>query len=364
MSLTRVRKNLKFGLRGKKVYHIDEVERGLACDCVCPKCGKPLIARKGEIRAHTFAHDANCEHVHETLAHIKAKEIIIKAMHLWVPDINRKDLSINNRRIELESCEDEYLIEESRFKADLKCKVKGKQFYVEIAVSHLCEEEKIEYIQENEIPVLEINISDLDEEFNLEEFKKHVLYEAERNWIYNRKFVDAYKEYEIKKEEERRKIEEENRKRIEEYKRREKEYEEKMKPVYELNQKMYEYWNTKTDSLVFGIIKLVDLTKYNIPLKNAVCVYSKDLLPEYDYLALICRYYANNIKKYSGQKVGFTQLRKFDNCFIPKYGENIVPFPYVDVKWINGIKKEDLRDLKDQYDKEDFFYWNKFDKFF
>lgn len=36
--------------------HISETERGAACGCVCPGCGKPLIARKGEVTEHHFAH--------------------------------------------------------------------------------------------------------------------------------------------------------------------------------------------------------------------------------------------------------------------------------------------------------------------
>ena len=39
-----------------KFVGIDEVERGLACNCVCPHCGATLEARKGEIREHHFKH--------------------------------------------------------------------------------------------------------------------------------------------------------------------------------------------------------------------------------------------------------------------------------------------------------------------
>ena len=39
-----------------KIVGIDEVEKGLACNCVCPNCGAVLEARKGKIRVHHFKH--------------------------------------------------------------------------------------------------------------------------------------------------------------------------------------------------------------------------------------------------------------------------------------------------------------------
>lgn len=40
---------------GKMVY-IDDVPRGIACNCTCPHCHENLIARQGNERAHGFAH--------------------------------------------------------------------------------------------------------------------------------------------------------------------------------------------------------------------------------------------------------------------------------------------------------------------
>ena len=39
-----------------RIVHISEVESGLQCACTCAECGKDLIARKGEVNAHHFAH--------------------------------------------------------------------------------------------------------------------------------------------------------------------------------------------------------------------------------------------------------------------------------------------------------------------
>lgn len=39
-----------------KIVHVNDVERGAACNAKCPACDKPLIARQGEILAWHFAH--------------------------------------------------------------------------------------------------------------------------------------------------------------------------------------------------------------------------------------------------------------------------------------------------------------------
>ncbi len=49
--------NLTFALTaGGDTVHISEVQRGAECGCVCPGCGRPLIARKGTEVEHHFAH--------------------------------------------------------------------------------------------------------------------------------------------------------------------------------------------------------------------------------------------------------------------------------------------------------------------
>lgn len=39
--------------------HISSVKSGLECNCSCPVCNAPLIARKGSIKSHHFAHIRN-----------------------------------------------------------------------------------------------------------------------------------------------------------------------------------------------------------------------------------------------------------------------------------------------------------------
>ena len=63
----------------KNLIHITEAVRGLACNCTCFECGETVLARKGEINEHHFAHANNkesCAINPESVLHKYAKEII------------------------------------------------------------------------------------------------------------------------------------------------------------------------------------------------------------------------------------------------------------------------------------------------
>lgn len=70
------------------LVHVNEVSRGLACQCRCVTCDEPLVARQGEKREHHFAHASNrepCESNHESLLHRYAKQLIVQASGLVAP---------------------------------------------------------------------------------------------------------------------------------------------------------------------------------------------------------------------------------------------------------------------------------------
>ena len=74
---------ITYGLHSGDLVHITEVERGLACGCICPCCENQLIARKGPIVAHHFAHAGeNCEGGAETALHLAAKEILSQSGYI------------------------------------------------------------------------------------------------------------------------------------------------------------------------------------------------------------------------------------------------------------------------------------------
>ena len=85
---------LIYGIRTtyNEVVHIEDIPkelRGLKCNCVCYRCGRTLVARKGDVLEHHFAHysdpagthqsgDYYCdvEKANESALHLMAKQII------------------------------------------------------------------------------------------------------------------------------------------------------------------------------------------------------------------------------------------------------------------------------------------------
>jgi N12 class adenine-specific DNA methylase len=63
---------LSFGVNAaNRIVHINDVERGRACDCTCPGCGAPLLAAKGPVQQHHFKHavELDCEGAAESAIH-------------------------------------------------------------------------------------------------------------------------------------------------------------------------------------------------------------------------------------------------------------------------------------------------------
>ncbi len=60
--------------------HISQVEKGLACGCVCPVCHQPVIARKGARKRHHFAHCSNKECNAESVLHYLVKRLLLEKL--------------------------------------------------------------------------------------------------------------------------------------------------------------------------------------------------------------------------------------------------------------------------------------------
>jgi hypothetical protein len=197
----------------KRLVSVDDVENGLKCNCTCITCGGSLSARankkdrKYDKESH-FAHESttlNCRA--ETLAHIKAKEIIKREKYLWLPDYNE------SKKVEFDDVQVEGLIKNSQYRADLLCTAKGKEIAVEIVVTHDLDADKKSYLMQEKVTTLTIDLSkDLtkDEYYNLpENFSDMVLKTSERRWFYNQK-IEAIKDsdkLELKRRNEERKKE-------------------------------------------------------------------------------------------------------------------------------------------------------------
>lgn len=82
--MSQVKLKIPFAERGGRLIHVSGVPRGLECDCVCPVCKDPVVARKGEVVQHHFAHYPGSECTPETVLHQVGKRLLFQriAAHL------------------------------------------------------------------------------------------------------------------------------------------------------------------------------------------------------------------------------------------------------------------------------------------
>jgi hypothetical protein len=145
------------------IVSISDVKNGLKCNCFCIDCGSVLIAKKGAEKTHHFSHapeDVNnnlreCYWSPETETHIMAKEIIFEDKMLEVPlgTINPKIIKMKFDEVYLE------VRGENRI-PDIIGYIEGEAVYVEIAVTHFCDTQKIAELKKLNKNCIEINLSD------------------------------------------------------------------------------------------------------------------------------------------------------------------------------------------------------------
>ena len=172
--------------RDEQLVFIDDVLNGKKCNCICSKCKDPLVAKNGgKIYVHHFAHSADTECTGESLAHLKAKEIIKMKKYLWLPTLNE------DKKVEFDNVDDEALIGDSNFRVDLICKADNKSIIVEIVVTHDIDSFKSIYLKSHKVNTLIIDLSrELEnDEYNKlpDDFSDIVLKTAHRYWFYNEK---------------------------------------------------------------------------------------------------------------------------------------------------------------------------------
>lgn len=189
--------------------HIDDAPSGLNCNCVCPACGAPLVARKGKERTAHFAHHSirDCEFGYETSLHLLAKEIISKAKTIWLPPVY---IELPHRREELykwQSIPITQVVLEKRFHniiPDIIVYSGNAYFFIEIVVTHGIDDIKREKIRSSNISTLEIDLSDLNQQITPDMLSDILLNQNQRKkWCYNRKANERY-QYILHKSERRR----------------------------------------------------------------------------------------------------------------------------------------------------------------
>lgn len=193
---------LAFGERTDgKIVHIGEVVSGLACACRCCGCGGTLIARKGTLKEHHFAHHgvAPCSGAAETALHRFAKQVLHDRLELHLPEIAvgaDTDRVIESKGGPFRFDRAEIEVPFPGFKPDVVLYHADRPLLVEVLVTHATDDIKTERIRAAGLASLEIDLSDLPRELGPDEIAEAVCTSAPRWWLCNQRLDRAQARWE------------------------------------------------------------------------------------------------------------------------------------------------------------------------
>lgn len=176
--------------RDGKLVSVDEVENGLACRCICPACGAPLVAKQGPDTASHFAHhvDTGCKAGFETILHRTAKKVLAEVLAFKLPPFVRgqgKDreeiiaggmMTFDRAVLEKRS---------GRTVPDVILYFGDRALLVELVVTHWCAQEKIDLLKIGDISCVEVDLSGYQEIWTEENLRDIVIEQADREWLHN-----------------------------------------------------------------------------------------------------------------------------------------------------------------------------------
>ena len=166
-----------------KMVHIGSVERGLSCNCRCPKCNEFLVAKlgyEGGRQAH-FAHSKNsdCHGSYMSALHKLAEQIIEEEIAVMVPPYKE----IGKQKLVFERVEVEQRVERKDLQPDVVgITSDGLRWFIEIRNTHEVDDAKRAKLIESNITCLEIDVRAQ----TLENLRPFLLESSEnREWINN-----------------------------------------------------------------------------------------------------------------------------------------------------------------------------------
>jgi hypothetical protein len=167
---------IPFGLRlpDKQFVDVSEVKRGRRCDCICPSCKTPLIARQGEINEWHFAHvskgvsketENECEYSFWVSVILMAKQVIQTAESINLPSLvmytsDAKEVNITEQQ---EVLLNDVKIEQkvSSVSVDAILKIGGYEIIVVFSAPHkLIDNSVLNVVDGDKSGVLEISLFD------------------------------------------------------------------------------------------------------------------------------------------------------------------------------------------------------------
>ncbi|GAB1257719.1 hypothetical protein NBRC116494_22210 [Aurantivibrio plasticivorans] len=184
-----------------RMLHIADADRGKQCNCICPDCKNPLIARQGEKVVWHFAHAVPIECNGESVLHRAAKQAIVDAANqqesISLPDKSgivtlrssrgksfQRTWSMQPQNLRLFSAKQEVKIRPDLI-ADVLTQGEGEQeLAIEIYVTHAKTEVEADKYEDVKLSCIEIDLSEIPWNSTSEEIKDAVLQKAPKKWIY------------------------------------------------------------------------------------------------------------------------------------------------------------------------------------
>lgn len=139
---------------------------------MCARCGKPLVAKKGSIRRHHFAHFevTSCQGAAESALHMLAKELLAELDSFTVPPYDfvrqrKTKLGVSVRHQALVADGEQFPIRRVRveknegdFVPDIIIESDAKALILEVAVTHKVTRAKLRKIRRRNVPAIEIRL--------------------------------------------------------------------------------------------------------------------------------------------------------------------------------------------------------------
>ena len=185
-----------------RLTHVDAALRRKACNCRCLACGEALIARQGDIKAHSFAHESGteCQYAIDAMLAGLAKELIaargcFRTPALTVTALRAGPLGaikceeiIPSRNLPVESVSIERRVHQQR--PSVVMVVKGRELLLEVTHAHHLHAHKRTAIETLEAAAVEMHLS-VSKFDNVEQFER-MLIDTTRNkqWIFNPKAAE------------------------------------------------------------------------------------------------------------------------------------------------------------------------------
>jgi hypothetical protein len=204
-----------------QVVYIQDALSGLACNCICAECGRRLVAKRGEIKIHHFAHEAksDCVGGAMTALHRAAQDLLLQEKVFTVPAYGAsaryvseftgqpytKEVNVSPRAVSLDDVRDEVVMRSEldgagieKIIPDIILYAGGRQLIVEIFVTHRSTPEKISWLKKHNRSAVEIDLSGfIGTEFTREELRQEVVFSVQNKvWLFNSLLASVQQEAE------------------------------------------------------------------------------------------------------------------------------------------------------------------------